>query len=185
MTKDIHGNALATVLQSAAIEVGPQIIRFSADMNTGKVMLTLPSTIYLLPGFAISSIGFYTTALASALDSAVMLFTSQSFYLQDDVDTGATVLSPVRPPSNGSVIQLQLSNRNLNLMKLLDVGPDRLFLLIRDTIQIVDISYLHVAAITYPFRNPTIPSEFNAIGQMMVSRFGKDSVNPNLQSGRI
>lgn len=188
VTKDIHGNSLAVVLQSAAVEVGPQVVRFGADMNTGTVMLTLPSTLYpdtSLPGFTVSSIGFYTIALASALDSAVLLYTSQSFYLRDDVDTALTILGPARPPSNGSVIQLQLSNGNLNLMKLLDVGPDRLFLIIKSTLKIIDINgHLQVAAKTYPFKDPTVPSEFNALGQMMVSRFGSDTGNPDLQSGQ-
>lgn len=185
VTKDIHGNSLAPVMLAAAIEWGPQVIRFSVDMNSGMVLMTLPSMLWgPLPTFKLSSIGFYTTTLASALDSAVMLYTSQSFYLQEDLATTLTVLNPGQPPSNGSVIQLQLSNGNLNKLKLLDVGPTRLFLIIKDT-QIIDYYGMSVANIAYPFLQPTVPSEFSMLGQMMVSLFRSDTVNPDLQIGEM
>lgn len=184
VTKDIHGNSLAPILVAAAIEWGPQVIRFSVDMNSGLVMMTVPSTLRgpWMPAFKLSSIGFYTTTLASALDSAVQLYTSQSFYLQEDAATTLTVLNPGQPPSNGSVIQLQLSNGNLNKLKLLDVGPSRLFLIIKNS-YILDYNNISVANIVYPFLNPLVPSEFSMLGQMMVSLFRSDAVNPDLQIG--
>ena len=189
VTTDIYGNSLSAIPQSASIEVGPRAIRFSVDMNSGSVMLALASNVFLLNSTAssnVSSLGFYTITLASPPDSSVNLYTANSTYLQDDSESALRLFNPLQATSlpygsNGSVLHLQLSNGNLNKLKMLSPTATSLFLLLESSLPVVDIYGQPFSAISFPFVSPDKPSPFETGGQLLVSRFVADTLNPYLQ----
>ena len=94
-TIDVYSNTISLISPSHAVQVGPQIVRFSLDMNTGKVIMVFSKNMNLLPGtsggrFDPSKIGFYS------------LLTGRYYYLaalssngRNTTLTNHTLVSPV------------------------------------------------------------------------------------------
>ena len=94
-TIDVYKNTISLITPVHAVQVGPQIVRFSLDMNTGKVILVFSKDMNLVPGanggkFDPSKIGFFS------------LVTGRYYYLAGLTSNGVnttltnhTLVSPV------------------------------------------------------------------------------------------
>jgi len=185
-TIDVYGNGLLAIDKWEAIQAGPRVVRFSTDMNTGIVLLILSSPILAPPlGTNVSLAGFFTIAA-----SVSSLYTSIHSFMQSDDSTTLTLFNPLYHTNaqqriNGSILELRLSNSNLNRLKMLEVAPDNLYLLIDHQLQVTDSYGQYLCPINYPFERPSLPSAFINWGQLRVSRFVGDDTQPFLQSIKL
>lgn len=117
-TKGIFGMALYTIFPVHALRVGPQLIKYILDMNSGTIDLIFSTDIQRYGPFHSSFIGFYCSTA------------KKTYYLTE----GASTLDPFLASSsaNDSIAVLKISSDDLNQIKLMDISKNTIFVYILD-----------------------------------------------------
>ncbi len=127
LCQDIYGNPVEPIALSAALQVGPQIVKVSIDLNIGNLFMVFSKDITLSSAFGnSSSVGFYS----SLSKGKVYLGSNYDVYGYSNVATEYYLTTAHSNRQNDSVIYLQLTNEDLSRVKLLDVSPGSFFFLL-------------------------------------------------------
>ena len=124
-TIDVYSNTISLISPSHAVQVGPQIVRFSLNMNTGKVIMVFSKNMNLLPGatggrFDPSKIGFYSQVSGRYYYLALQ----QSAHGLNTTLTNHTLVSPVRHPNR--TLTWTLTHIHKIVIDLVALSPRRL-----------------------------------------------------------
>ncbi|RYH29624.1 hypothetical protein EON65_07865 [archaeon] len=118
---DVYGNTIRTVSGSSAIQLGPQVVRASLDLNDGIALLVFSKDIDIASLSSVGSIGFYSTTSNRA----------RSYFLDGD-NTIAESYGGLSGYKN-AVVYLSIDHRDLDNMKVLDAQPFSTYLLLSAT----------------------------------------------------
>ncbi len=127
LCQDIYGNFIEPIASSAALQVGPQIVKVSIDLNNGNLLMVFSKEISLSSAFGnSSSVGFYS----SLTKGKVYLGSNYDVYGYSNVASEYYLTTANSYRQNDSVVYLQLTNEDLSRVKLLDVSPGSFFFLL-------------------------------------------------------
>ena len=150
-----------------SLKVGPRLVHFSFDANTGRLVLVFNKPLDFSQTFNISTIGFYSS------------LSGDRYYLRAPDTTGGNSVAVQLQPynafaggaGNSSVAYLDLDNADLTAVKLLEISKEQLFILITEDMGMLD----------------SLGRRMDAVGlwgpeRLPVSYFEADSGNPELLS---